>query len=98
MNIVRKYGLSTKKECQIILLPKDSRILSVIVQQENIYIFVEEDCNANQFSYSDCKHFRTVEFAIFKDCRHFPVDNYQFLGTIVFEFGNQIYHVFYRNV
>ena len=98
MNIVSKYGLNPKKEIQRIKLPRDSRILSVIVQHEYIYFYVEQDANALIWSFNDCEHFKSVEFAVFRDCRSFNVDDYQFLGTVVLDFGNSIYHVFYRDV
>ena len=94
MNIVKKYGLSRKREIQQLGLPEKARVLSVVVQQEDLYVFVEEDANASIHN----DHSQEVEFAIFKDCRVFAVDDYQFLGTVVLEFGNSIYHVFYRNV
>ena len=52
-NIVRKYGLSKNREIQKLGLPKKARILSVVVQQEKLYVFVEEDANAiNHNDYS----------------------------------------------
>ena len=94
MNVVRMYVLDTGKETQKLVLPEKSRVLSVCVKQETIYVSVEEDVNANMRR----SYYHTVEFAVFKEGRYFHVDDYQFLGTIVLEFGNTIYHVFYRNV
>ena len=98
MRVVAKYGLSPKKEHQIMQLPRNSRILSVVVQHEYIFFYVEQDANTLEWPYSDCEYFKPVEFAVFKDCRSFGVDNYQFLGTVVLDFGNNIYHIFYRDV
>ena len=94
MNIVRMYGLDSKKELQTIGIPKEARILSVCVVHEEIKVAVEEDVNAHLFR--DC--YKTIEFAVFKAARKFYVDSYNFLGTIVLDFGNTIYHVLYRNV
>ena len=94
MNIVRMYGLSKEKELQKISIPKEARILSVCVIHEHIQVAVEEDVNAPFHQ----DRAQTIEFAIFKGTRHFYVDDYTFLGTILLEFGNTIYHVFYRNV
>jgi len=94
MNIVRMYGLSHEKELQKIVIPKEARILSVCVIHEHIQIAVVEDVNA--LLHQDRS--QTIEFAIFKETRHFSVDDYTFLGTILLEFGNTVYHVFYRNV
>lgn len=88
MTIVTSHGLS-KKETQSYLLPKNSRILSVYVKQENIYVSIEHDVNADMFS-------QRVEFAVFKEGRHFNVNGYNFLGTVILNFGNTIYHVFYK--
>ena len=98
MNIVAKYGLSSKEEVQRVQLPINSRILSVVAQHENIFIYVEQDVNAQLPPHRSLVDFRTVEFGIFKDCRSFAVDDYQFLGTVILNFGNSVYHVFYRDV
>ena len=94
MKDVRMYVLDTDKTKQKIVLPEKSRILSVCVKQETIRVSVEEDVNAH--IKRDCYH--TVEFAVIKEGHYLYVDDYQFLGTIVLEFGNTICHVFYRNV
>lgn len=98
MNIVHKYGLNAKEETQKILLPKKSKILSVVVHHESIYFYVEQDANALRSSYQNSEDFKTVEFAIFRDSRSFTVDGYQFLGTVFLNFGNSIYHIFYRDI
>lgn len=94
MNVVRMYGLSREKELQKISIPKEARILSVCVVHEHIQIAVEEEVNA----FFHKNEYQTIEFAIFNENRHFHVDGYTFLGTILLEFGNTIYHVFYRNI
>lgn len=94
MNVVRSFVLSKDEELKVVTIPKDARILSVCVIQENMHISLEEDVNANHIKDEQQK----VEFAVFKDGRHFYIDDYQFLGTVVLDFGNTIYHVFYRNV
>lgn len=94
MNVVRMYGLNNEKELQKIGIPKEARILSVSVIHEHIQVAVQEDVNA--LFHQDRS--QTIEFAIFNGNRHFYVDDHTFLGTILLEFGNTIYHVFYRNV
>ena len=90
MSIVTIHGLS-KKQLQLCSLPEGSQVLSVVVKQENIYISAMHDVNAKNF----CKR---VEVAIFPNGRFFHVDGYTFLGTIVLDFGNTIYQVFYREL
>ena len=97
MNIVRTYALDKEKEKQVLLLPKNSRILSVCVIHEQIKVFVEEDANAITYSHI-LERFHEVEFAIFYEKRYFYVDDYNYLGTLLLNYGNNIYHVFYRNV
>lgn len=94
MNVVRSFTLSKDKELCEKTIPKDARILSVCVIKENIRIFFKEDVNAHYIKTDKQK----VEFAVFKDGRQFYIDDYEFLGTVVLDFGNSIYHVFYRNV
>ena len=89
MTIVSLHGFSSRIERQTYLLPKGSRILSVCVKQEHIYISVEHDANAKMLE-------EPVEFVILKEGRRFNVEGYHFLGTIVLDFGNTIYQVFYR--
>lgn len=98
MNIVAKYVLNHNKTIQQIRLPKPSRILSVIAQHDNICIYVEEPPAAKMWLRSDCKHFKSVEFAVFMDNRSVYVEDYQFLGTVALDSGNKIYHVFYRDI
>lgn len=90
MSIVTIHGLS-KKQLQLCSLPEGSQVLSVIVKQEHIYISAMHDVNAKGFG-------KRIEVAMFPDGRYFHVDGYTFLGTIVLDFGNTIYHVFYREV
>ena len=97
MNIVRMYGLGQKEETQIISIPKNAKVLSVCVIHERLKVAVEEDVNAIAFPTLK-ENLRDVEFAVFNEKRHFDVDDYQFLGTVVLNWGNTIYHVFYRNV
>ena len=61
---------------------------------ESIYVFVEE----NDTDYNSEANTQKVEFVVFKNGRNFCIDDYEFLGTIVLDLGNSIYHVFYRNV
>ena len=91
MNIVKRYGLA-KKELQTVSIPKNAKILSVCVVHEHINVFVELDQN-NLYDFS-----QTIEFAIFKDGQYFPTDRYQFLGSVVLEFGNAVYHVLYHTI
>lgn len=90
MTIVTVHGLS-KKEKQICSLAENAQILSVFVKQEKIYISAKHDVNANWFA-------KRVEFAIFPDGRKFDVEGFNFLGTIILNFGNTIYQVFYREI
>lgn len=92
MAIVSLHGLDAKKEKQSVLLPKGSEILSVCVKQENILISVAHDVNAAG-RISDTQ---SVEFAVIKEGRHFNIEGYHFLGTVVLNFGNTICQVFYR--
>ena len=93
MNVVRSIALSKDEELREIRIPKDARILSVCVIQEKMLIFIEEDVNTKTKDRQ-----QKVEIAVFKNGRHFYVDDYKFLGTVVLDFGNTIYHVYYRNV
>ena len=93
MNIVRTFGLAQRKELQVIGIPKGAKILSVCVRQEQIKVAIQVD--PNEFLHDSSQK---IEFAIFSEERAFKIDDYNFLGTIVLNFGNDIYHVFYRNV
>lgn len=92
MNIVSVFFLDYNKEKQCIGLPKNSKILSVCVKKERVYISVEHDVNALVY-----RDYHSVEFAIFREGRHFYTNGYTFLGTVILEFGNSFFHVFYRD-
>lgn len=94
MKSVTKRALLTTKEIQEICVSNGAQVLSVCVQHECIWVFFEENVNAyNEFDTS-----QKIEFAVFKADRQFYTDAFQFLGTVVINFGNDIYHVFYRFV
>lgn len=95
-DIISMYAFDHKKEVQKRLIPKGAEILSVCVRQETIMIAVKEDVNA--YVNFRVENMQTVEIAIIGEHRKFNVDEYNFLGTVVLNFGNDIYHVLYRYV
>ena len=95
MKIVTSRCLTSDKEIQQVEVSKGARILSVCVKQEKILVFFEEDVNKASYRYDTGQ---VIEFAVFRDGRHFYTDKYEYLGTIVINFGNEFYHVFYRFV
>lgn len=94
MNVVKKYVLSTENELTELSIARDARIFSACVMHEDLYLFVEANVNENVIKVPQ----RTVEIAVFKDGRYFHIDDYTFLATVVLNYGNDIYHVFYRNM
>lgn len=95
-DIISMYAFNNKKEVQKRLIPKGAEILSVCVRQETIMIAVKQDVNA--YTNFQVKNMQTVEIAIIGEHRNFNVDGYNFLGTVVLNFGNDIYHVLYRYI
>lgn len=94
MKHIVSFSLSKNEELREITILKDARILSVCVIKENLLLFVEEDVNAN---YQKTER-EKLEIAVIKDGRCFYTDDYQFLGTVVLDFGNAVYHVLYRKI
>lgn len=95
MDVVQMYSLNRGRETvQKKQIPENAQVLSVCVLHEQVEVAVQQDVNA----YLHCDRYKTIEFAMFKPPLQFHVDDYKFLGTIILDYGNSIYHVFYREV
>ena len=92
--LVSVYGLDLNESTQTITVPKDSKVLGAVVHHEGVGITIEH-C-ADRFNPVIPKE--EIEFAVFQDGRHFYVDDYTYVGTIVLNFGNDIYQVFYKKL
>ena len=95
-NIISMYAFEHEKEVQTRLLPKGAEILSVCVRQETVMIAVKQ--NVNAYVNFRVENMQKVEIAILNEKRSFDIDDYNFLGTVVLNFGNDIYHVLYRYI
>lgn len=92
-NIVSMYGL-TLLETQRIGLPKGAEVLSVCVRHEQPIVAVKHDVNGRGLKAET----ESFEILILGEKRVCTIDKYKFLGTIVLNYGNDIYNVFYRKV
>ena len=95
MDVVQMYSLNHGRETvQKKQIPEEAKVLSVCVLHEEVKVAVQQDVNADL----QRDKTKTIEFAMFKPPLRFHVDDYKFLGTIILDYGNSIYHVFYREV
>lgn len=103
-NIIRSYGLDISEKGSV-CIPKGAEILSVGVNKEFnvdkayevVFICVKEEVDAPRtFAEEEC--FDEYEFAVVPIKRHFYIDEYKFLGTVILGFGSEIYNVLYRKL
>lgn len=92
--ITSVYGLDLKDETQTITVPKGSKVLGAFVHHESLGITIEHCCDP----YSSTTPKEKIEFAVFNHKRHFFVDDYTYVGTVILDFGNEIYQVFYKKL
>ena len=87
---IYKYEIEIIDE-QILTLPKDSKILSIINQHEKVYIYVDVDSYTQQ-----TEDYYVQLYGTGYHIRH--DDSYIFLGTISLKEGDFILHAFYKKI
>ncbi|MGG4105085.1 hypothetical protein AAXB25_14310 [Paenibacillus lautus] len=87
---VYKYPLDAMVET--ITMPSESKILSAIKQFNRVVVYAL--VNEGQMEMEEYEFLRVITGGISHG--EWPLDNYTFLSTLVFNDGTYVEHVFYR--
>jgi len=89
MNAIYKYELASPGKTSL-AIPRGGKILSVGNQSENLVMWVLVDTLEDRNDFVDIRAFETGQEI--DDC--FLDEDCKFLGTVVFESGHYVVHVF----
>ena len=90
MTRIFKYQLPIRDEFEL-ELPKGAKVLSVINQYEQTCLYAEVDSGTTERD-----TYKFIGYGTGNECYH--DDSYSFLGTVAFDGGSFIYHLFYKKL